>query len=127
MGEIMKNDCKAIIYANEQFDDEKITVTYKNEHNHSINSVDSWKKQRLPPVVRNWLKELVAAGTNWEIFKSISRPSEGVLTALDFGKMSKVEPFSIPHSMRVTRKQFSYYRRNFLKDVGQLDACQILD
>ena len=112
-----------MLIAKKQFDNEKIVVTYQNEHiNHQPNSVDSWKKQRLPPVVRTWLKELVKVGTNWEMFKNISRPSEDMLMAFESGVSSSAGPVSIPQSTRVTNQHFSYYRRNHLKSVGQLET-----
>ena len=115
--------CKASLRTQKFRNDDKIVVHCKTSHiNHDPESLDSLKRQRLPPVVRNWLKEVVKGGTNWEAFKNLIRPSEEMLNSLEIGNEISSTNISIPQMLRVGNREFNNYRRSYLRSKAHLDS-----
>ncbi|POS85788.1 hypothetical protein EPUL_003388 [Erysiphe pulchra] len=119
----MKVGCTANIKAKKYIDSDRIKVTFDARHvNHEPNSVGSWQRQRLSPVVKTWLKKVVTTGINWETYKSVMKPDFETLAALESGALASDSPVAVPQMLRVSNQQFNDYRRSHLKSVAQVDS-----
>ena len=97
-------------------------MRYHGKHiNHEPNSLDSWHRRRLSPVVRNWLMDVVARSDNWETFRNLSRPDAETLEILESGGLTSAEPVSVSEIVRVRRFDFHNYRRRYIKSIAQYD------
>ena len=97
-------------------------MRYHGKHiNHEPNSLDSWHRRRLSPVVRNWLMDVVARSDNWETFRNLSRPDAETLEILESGGLTSAEPVSVSEVVRVRRSDFHNFRRRYIKIIAQYD------
>ena len=114
--------CKAQFRVRKDCNDDKIIVRYHGKHiNHEPNSLDSWHRRRLSPVVRNWLMDVVARSDNWETFRNLSRPDAETLEILESGGLTSAEPVSVSEIVRVRRSDFHNFRRRYIKSIAQYD------
>lgn len=119
----IKVGCKASIRATKRFDDPKIRVYYNGNHiNHQPDSLESWQRRRLSPVLRNWLKDVVAAGINWEAFKVLAIPNQETLDTLNSGRLRSDEAIRISEMLRINSDDFYNFRRSHRKTLAQYDT-----
>ncbi|RKF60248.1 hypothetical protein OnM2_052080 [Erysiphe neolycopersici] len=98
-------------------------VYYNGNHiNHQPDSLESWQRRRLSPVLRNWLKDVVAAGINWEAFKVLAIPNQETLDTLNSGRLRSDEAIRISEMLRINSDDFYNFRRSHRKTLAQYDT-----
>lgn len=72
--------------------------------------------------MREWLKEVVKAGTSWDAFKTLMRPDKDTLEVLEFARLFSGEPKTISEILRVKYYDFYNEQRKNLKKISQLNV-----
>lgn len=125
----MKVGCQASIKIRKEFDDKKIIVIYDKEHTgYRVNSADEWIKQRLPPILKTWLQEVVASGADWTAVKTLvlqKQRGEKIMEKLglegaDSRSTLENEPVQLPHMLYLTYHDYFNARLKHIKSVAQL-------
>lgn len=84
--------------------------------------MESWQRQRLAPVLRNWLKEDVAAGVNWETFKDLVRLSQETLSTPDSAPLRLDEATQVSEMLRTNNNEFNILRQDYREALAQYDS-----
>lgn len=79
--------CKAKLKVSKKFDSDSVLVSVTYHTNHTRDSLSTWSKQRLTPLVREWMEKVVASGNDWNACKALLRPDEETLDVLESGKL----------------------------------------
>ena len=118
-----KIGCKASIKIQKKVGDERIFVVYNNSHTgHSLNSFQSWTQSRLSPKTSEWLKQVVATGINWEMFKKMSRAEGENIDFLRIASLGLGQSIEIPEMLRISNKDFYNYQPKFLREAAHLHS-----
>ena len=83
----IKVGCKAKLKVSKKFDSDSVLVSVTYHTNHTRDSLSTWSKQRLTPLVREWMEKVVASGNDWNACKALLRPDEETLDVLESGKL----------------------------------------
>lgn len=103
----MKVGCKAMLKVSKKLGNECVIMKVSHHNNHTRESNYTWTKQRLSPLVRKWLENVVECGNDWNACKTLLRPDEATLDVLESGKLLESNsPVQVQEARRPSLNQY---------------------